>query len=77
MIAGHLVAANTRPPVLPALIVAGDRAALCFLENFTVSIRRHKSRAAYARAAVAVCAGANRRKWRSADALGDTHDNYR
>ena len=39
-------------PVLPALIAAaGDRAALRFLEYFTVNIRNRNTRAAYARAA--------------------------
>jgi hypothetical protein len=38
---------------LPALIArAGDRAALRFLEYFTVSIRNHNTRTSYARAAV-------------------------
>lgn len=39
-------------PSLPALIAgAGQRAALCFLEFFTVNIRNRNTRAAYARAA--------------------------
>jgi integrase/recombinase XerD len=43
---------NTAGPVLPALIAgAGDRAALRFLEYFTVNIRNKNTRAAYARAA--------------------------
>ena len=43
---------NTAGPVLPALIAgAGDRAALRFLEYFTVNIRNRNTRAAYARAA--------------------------
>jgi integrase/recombinase XerD len=43
---------NTAGPVLPALIAgAGDRAALRFLEFFTVNIRNKNTRAAYARAA--------------------------
>src|ERR1022692_3960493 len=43
---------NTAGPVLPALIAgAGDRAALRFLEYFTVDIRNRNTRAAYARAA--------------------------
>ena len=38
--------------MLPALIAgAGDRAALRFLEYFTVNIRNRNTRAAYARAA--------------------------
>jgi hypothetical protein len=41
MMAAQLAATNTRPLVLPALIaVARDRAALRFLEFFTVHIRR-------------------------------------
>jgi hypothetical protein len=40
--------------VLSALIAgAGDRAALRFLEYFTVNIRNRNTRAAYARAAAA------------------------
>ena len=40
---------------LPALIAgAGDRAALRFLEFFTVNIRNRNTRAAYARAAADV-----------------------
>ena len=43
---------NTAGPVVPALIAgAGDRAALRFLEYFTVNIRNKNTRAAYARAA--------------------------
>jgi hypothetical protein len=39
-------------PGLPALIAgAGDRAAMRFLEYFTVNIRNKNTRAAYARAA--------------------------
>jgi len=52
MMAAQLAATNTRPLVLPALIaVAGDRAALRFLEFFTVNIRNRNTRAANARAA--------------------------
>jgi hypothetical protein len=41
-----------RELILPALIAgAGDRAALRFLEFFTVNIRNKNTRAAYARAA--------------------------
>ena len=41
-----------RRSALPALIAgAGDRAALRFLEFFTVNIRNRNTRAAYARAA--------------------------
>ncbi len=44
--------ATTAGPALPALIAgAGDRAALRFLEYFTVNIRNKNTRAAYARAA--------------------------
>jgi len=43
---------NTAGPVVPALIAgAGDRAALRFLEYFTVNIRNKNTRAAYGRAA--------------------------
>ena len=43
---------NTAGPVLPALIAdAGDRAALRFLEYFTVNIRNKNTRAAYGQAA--------------------------
>jgi integrase/recombinase XerD len=43
---------NTAGPSLPALIAgAGDRAALRFIEFFTVTIRNKNTRAAYARAA--------------------------
>jgi hypothetical protein len=43
---------DTSGPILPALIAgAGDRAALRFLEYFTVNIRNRNTRAAYARAA--------------------------
>jgi site-specific recombinase XerD len=43
---------NSVAPVLPALIAAaGDRAALRFLEYFTVRIRNPNTRAAYARSA--------------------------
>src|ERR1700726_4905450 len=46
------VIGNTAGPELPALITgAGDRAALRFLEFFTVNIRNRNTRAAYARAA--------------------------
>ena len=59
---------NTPGPVLPALIAgAGDRAALRFLEFFTVNIRNKNTRAAYARAAAVFlrwCEG------RGIDALG-------
>ena len=43
---------NTAGPVVPALLAgAGDRAALRFLEYFTVNIRNKNTRAAYGRAA--------------------------
>ena len=43
---------SAREPILPALIAgAGDRAALRFLEFFTVNIRNKNTRAAYGRAA--------------------------
>ena len=46
------VTRNTAGALLPALIAgAGDRAALRFLEFFTVNIRNRNTRAAYARAA--------------------------
>jgi hypothetical protein len=41
----------------PLVARAGDRAARRFLEFFTVNIRSLNTRAAYARAAVTVCAG--------------------
>src|ERR1035438_6018430 len=45
---------NTAGLALPALIAgAGDRAALRFVEFFTVTIRNRNTRAAYARAAAA------------------------
>jgi len=51
MIAAQPTATN-RGPLLPALIAgAGDRAALRFLEYFTVHIRNKNTRAAYGRAA--------------------------
>ena len=51
MIAAQLAATN-RGPLLPALIAgAGSRAALRFLEYFTVHIRNKNTRAAYGRAA--------------------------
>jgi integrase/recombinase XerD len=47
-----IVVSNVSGPELPALIAgAGDRAALRFLEFFTVNIRNKNTRAAYARAA--------------------------
>jgi len=43
---------KTTEPALPTLIgMAGERAALRFLEFFTVNIRNKNTRAAYARAA--------------------------
>jgi len=49
---GTAIIRNTAGPVLPALIAdAGDRAALRFLEYFTVNIRNKNTRAAYGRAA--------------------------
>jgi integrase/recombinase XerD len=46
------IARNTAGPALPALINgAGHRAALRFLEYFTVNIRNKNTRAAYGRAA--------------------------
>jgi site-specific recombinase XerD len=46
------VSNHTSGPELPALIAgAGDRAALRFIEYFTVNIRNRNTRAAYARAA--------------------------
>ena len=49
---GELVIRNNGGAVVPALIAgAGDRAALRFLEFFTVTIRNKNTRAAYAHAA--------------------------
>jgi site-specific recombinase XerD len=46
------VTRNAARPALPALIAgAGDRAALRFLEFFTLNIRNRNTRAAYGRAA--------------------------
>ena len=48
----ELLPKNAAAVVLPALIAgAGERAALRFLEFFTVNIRNKNTRAAYARAA--------------------------
>jgi hypothetical protein len=45
-----VIARTTAGPVLPALVAgAGDRAALRFLEYFTVDIRNRNKRAAYGR----------------------------
>jgi hypothetical protein len=54
-------------PVLPYLIeVAGDRAALRFLEYFTVKVRNQNTRAAYVRAAADLlnwCEGQGLANW--------------
>jgi integrase/recombinase XerD len=48
---GLTIRRNTAGPVVPALIAgAGDRAALRFIEFFTVTIRNKNTRTAYARA---------------------------
>jgi integrase/recombinase XerD len=61
-----ILARNTAGPTLPALIAgAGDRAALRFLEFFTVNIRNKNTRAAYARAAAAFL------RWCEAQGIGE------
>ena len=64
------VIGNTAGPELPALIAgAGERAALRFLEFFTVNIRNQNTRAAYARAAADFPALVRRAgDWRSSGA---------
>ncbi len=55
---GLIPAGSAVGPILPALIAgAGNRAALRFLEYFTVNIRNKNSRSAYARAAAAFLNG--------------------